>query len=669
MPHCHAWVFLLGSDHFTGDALNRIPLARTVQISRAKTLFLRSGAVPEGMVPEGILHSWQRSLEHGVSVNSAFRDLPVLSEAEVNQLRDRNRTLLGSSLSVMNNLYEQIMHSSSVVLLTDAHGTVLHSLGDPDFTCKTSKVSLRAGGLWSEAIRGTNAIGTALVEQAPVVVHSSDHFAILHHFLSCSASPLFDPYGSALGVLDVSGDARFYQQHTMALIRISAQQIENQLFSVGFEHELLVHFHPQPEFVGTLYEGIVVFDWDGSLLAANRSALGFLGLDRPSFRSATFAGLFETALNVLIEKAEQAPLGVHRLRTRGGTEVYCRVKSAPFQAVRRMHFPKHDSLRPAPPPSPAPLGLGDLELGDPAMQKVIARVCQVIGHDIPVLIQGESGTGKELLAKAMHHAGPRRDGPFMALNCAALPENLIESELFGYQEGAFTGARRKGSLGMIRQSHGGTLFLDEIGDMPLALQARLLRVLQERTVTPLGDPRAYPVDFSLVCATHRKIQDEIAGHRFREDLYYRLNGLAVTLPALKDRKDLLALAARIIACMLEPGRHVRMSPQVVEILQASPWPGNLRQMHNVLRTAVVLLGEGEEITLDHLAEDFLAQCELPRVAPAAAAASDPSLLSELETQAIRRTVADCGGNLSAAARRLGICRNTLYRKLGPGGGH
>jgi transcriptional regulator with PAS, ATPase and Fis domain len=259
----------------------------------------------------------------------------------------------------------------------------------------------------------------------------------------------------------------------------------------------------------------------------------------------------------------------------------------------------------------------------------------------------------------------------VALNCAALPEGLIEAELFGYQEGAFTGAKRKGNTGKIRQADGGTLFLDEIADMPQQLQARLLRVLQERTVYPLGGTDSYQVDFALVCATNRKIREEVAEGRFREDLYYRLNGLLVTLPRLKEREDRLALARSIVASLAGYGKNIRLSPEVVEIFDNHPWPGNIRQMHNVLRTAVALLGPDDEITVEQLSEDFLEQCqrvvlpaeETPTVETGASLLDEPTSLDRLEMLAIRKAMEECGGNISAAARRLGISRNTLYRKL------
>ncbi len=304
------------------------------------------------------------------------------------------------------------------------------------------------------------------------------------------------------------------------------------------------------------------------------------------------------------------------------------------------------------------------------MRRAIDRVRKVLGHDIPVLLEGESGTGKELFALAMHNSGPRSNGPFVALNCAAIPEGLIEAELFGYQEGAFTGARRKGNVGRIRQADGGTLFLDEIGDMPLALQARLLRVLQERTVTPLGGGETFPVDIAVICATNRKLRDEIAAGRFREDLYYRLNGLLVSMPRLREREDRLSLAHAIAREIAGPARSVRIGEEVLEIMAKHSWPGNIRQLHSVLRTAIALLGADNEITAEHLPEDFLdqytwsvSQVEVdppPGDGPLLAA---PLSLDKMEMVAIKKALNECGDNISAAARRLGISRNTLYRKL------
>jgi transcriptional regulator of acetoin/glycerol metabolism len=243
---------------------------------------------------------------------------------------------------------------------------------------------------------------------------------------------------------------------------------------------------------------------------------------------------------------------------------------------------------------------------------------------------------------------------------------LIESELFGYQEGAFTGASRKGSIGKIRQADGGTLFLDEIGDMPLLLQARLLRVLQERSVTPLGGRESFQVDIAVICATNRKLRDEISAGRFRKDLYYRLNGLIVSLPSLRDREDRLKLAQTIVNELTGSGKCVQISPDVLELMERHPWPGNIRQLHSVLRTAIALLDDGHKITPEQLPEDFLdyfTQSSVSGRSESAITNGVPLSLDQVEIATIHRALNECGGNVSAAARSLGIARNTLYRKL------
>jgi transcriptional regulator with PAS, ATPase and Fis domain len=279
------------------------------------------------------------------------------------------------------------------------------------------------------------------------------------------------------------------------------------------------------------------------------------------------------------------------------------------------------------------------------------------------LIQGESGVGKEMFAKAFHASGARAEKPFVALNCAAIPEHLIESELFGYIGGAFTGALKQGALGKIAQASSGTLFLDEIGDMPLTLQVPLLRVLQERTVVPLGGVEALPVDISLVCATHHHLQDAVFEGRFREDLYYRINGLTVTLPPLRERSDILALAQQMLESAAH-GRRLVISDRVKRIFEQHDWPGNLRQLNNAIRVAVALLDEDEhEIQQAHLPEELFDADSFDASYGARAPRPPTGDLRTMTRSAIEQALETTGGNISAAARLLGISRNTLYRKL------
>jgi transcriptional regulator with PAS, ATPase and Fis domain len=349
----------------------------------------------------------------------------------------------------------------------------------------------------------------------------------------------------------------------------------------------------------------------------------------------------------------------------------------------------------------APYQLDELDFGDAHVRSVIHKVRHVIDKDIPILILGETGTGKELLANAVHQFSQRRDRPFVAINCASIPETLIESELFGYEEGAFTGAKRKGAPGKLLQANGGTLFLDEIGDMPLSLQARLLRVLQERKVVPLGGHRPIDIDVNLISATHRNLRELIDQRGFRDDLYYRINGISVRLPRLRDRTDLAALAQKILR-EHSPNRSLSIQPTLLEAFLRYPWPGNLRQLNSVLKTAAIMASECSEITSAHLSDDFLDELAMPlparvfashansastdlsstgqtssslghsasdagdrwRVQDAPVPASSAfDNLEQVEFTTIRRALDTCGGNVSRAAKLLNISRNTIYRKL------
>ncbi|MDA8428523.1 MAG: sigma-54-dependent Fis family transcriptional regulator [Geobacteraceae bacterium] len=638
-------------------------------IRKAREDFLSHGIIPAGVINETILRSWQRSAERGIGMERG--ETRCIPRYDLMQRREMNNTLLLRSQPVMENLYHEICGTSSMVLLADSEGVILHSIGDPDFVDQAQKVYLKPGGIWSEGVNGTNAIGTALVEQSAVHVQSSEHFIDKNRFLTCSATPIFDPRGAILGALDVSGDYRVHQQHTMALVRLSAQIIENQMFAPEFPDDIVVCFHLKPEFIGTLYEGIAVFTPQGDFIAANRSALLQFGLDRFRMAGHRFDSLFRLSLPKLLEQDSFQHHPVLKLQLQSGAEVYARVwPGATISPVTFLPVSSSPSQETKPRPSGPgkPSLLHELELGDRRMQGLIGKALKVVGHDIPIMIEGESGTGKELLARALHMAGPRKNGPFVPVNCASIPEGLIESELFGYQEGAFTGAKRKGHIGKIREADKGTLFLDEIGEMPLQLQARLLRVLQDRMVSPLGGTGSFRVELSVVCATNRRVRDAVAAGTFREDLYYRLNGLLLTLPSLKEREDRVLLATKILHDLAGTERTVSISREVLQIFEHHPWPGNIRQMHNVLRTALALLGEGHEITVEELSEDFIEQAGngitgVKQGGEPVAGSSGSALLADVEARLISATLDRTGGNIAAAARNMGIGRNTLYRKL------
>ena len=648
-------------------------LARSEQ---AHELMRSAGEVPTGVLPALIETSWSRCISRGLDADSRGREIERARRDVLLTERERNESLLKHAAPVMNGLYAQIARSGSMIVLTNASGFILHSVGDQSFLDRASKVALSPGVEWSEESKGTNAIGTALVEKAPVSVHGSQHFFAANHFLTCSASPIFDPCSRMLGVLDVTGDSRNPSHHSLALINLAVQTIENQLFSHAFPEGFLLHCHVQQELIGTVFEALLAFDHDGRVLSANRSACRLIGRSHAELLTHTFSSMFDKPLGALYDPLLRGT-DMLELRLFGGRMLFGRPRagsqSKPPARVFNIDVTRADSGgQPGARLSLAKdRGLARLSTGDTQMDAVVEKVRRVLGRDIPVLIQGETGTGKELLARAIHDEGPRSQQTFVAVNCAAIPDGLIESELFGYEEGAFTGARRKGYPGRIMQADGGTLFLDEIGDMPLALQARLLRVLQERTVVPLGSGRASPVDLSIICATHRKLRDLVAQGSFRADLYYRLNGLTVMLPPLRERKDLRALVLRILGSEDSIPDGLRIDDEVIALFERHPWPGNMRQLTNLLRTAGVMAADDGVIRREHLPDDFID--ELGSVSMEAAAEPEsrpcmqgPSDLDSLTLRAIRESLSRNEGNVAATARELGISRTTLYRKLKEG---
>lgn len=631
------------------------------RIRQARRQWLDTGTVASGLIAGPLQASWARCRDFGLAPEGRPQGAPHASAAQLARALEHRHALMAHAKPVMAFLNEQVQGSDSLVLLADAHGLLLHASGDDaHFADRAARVALRPGAVWSEQWRGTNAIGTALAEGAPVVVHAGEHYLQRNGFLTCAAAPIADPAGQLLGVLDISGDRRGYHRHTLALARSGARMIEHQLFTARHAAGLYLRLHAQVEGLGTVTEGLLALSEDGWVTGANTAALELLGLTRQDIGAATVERVLGLDLRSLLALGA-APRALQRA---GSTPLWLRLE--PGQTLRRSVVVPSSPTRSAPATDTAwrPRdALAALDTGDAAFRAVLDRARKLLDKPaIPLLLQGESGTGKELVAKAIHSSSARRDKPFVAINCAALPETLIEAELFGYCPGAFTGANRHGAPGRLREAHGGTLFLDEIGDMPLAMQARLLRVLQDRQVTPLGGGAAVAVDFRLLCATHQRLKDEVAAGRFRADLYYRLNGLTLSLPPLRERSDLNELVARLLKAEA-PERALRVDDEVVAAFGRYRWPGNVRQLANVVRTAVALLDDGEDVVTVALVGDEVREAPGAASLEPASAAPPSGDLRQLAEARIRETLAAVGGNISEAARRLGVSRNTLYRRL------
>ncbi|MCE5983889.1 MULTISPECIES: sigma-54-dependent Fis family transcriptional regulator [Pseudomonas] len=620
---------------------------QVLTVTQGKALAQGPGSDPS------IARSWLRCLED-YHLDPAQSMAPtVLEHGRVLESRERLQQVLQIAGNEMNSLHQQLSGAGHAVLLTDARGVILNCVTAPSERRIFERAGLWLGADWSEAREGTNGIGTCLVERQAVTIHQDEHFRGRHTGLTCSASPVFDPHGELLAVLDVSSAradvSRQSQFHTMALVNLSAKMIESSYFLRYFDNQFLLRFHLQAESVGMFSEGLLAFDGDGRICAVNQSALNLLGTIRGGVLGKPVDMFFDCAQDELFSRATAQANTSWPLRTRDGRVLFASVRGQ----VR--------SVVPAAAPFVAPAKTaqpGGICLVDPALQNDFRRAVRVFERDVPLLLSGETGCGKEAFAKAVHQASQRSSKAFVALNCASIPESLIESELFGYRGGSFTGARKEGMRGKLQQADGGTLLLDEIGDMPLALQTRLLRVLEDRMVVPIGgEPQA--VNVRIISASHRNLLERVEDGSFREDLYYRLNGLEIDLPALRERSDKSQLLDFILA--EEAGEQtVALEPSARRALLDFNWPGNVRQLRNVLRTLVALCEDGRI--------EFADLPAVVRQAPVLIKSNPPvdnpaPPLDSAERNALLTVLEQQRWHMTHVAAQLGVSRNTLYRKL------
>lgn len=611
--------------------------SRRQSLTQARLLFNQQGAVPGGMVAEPILRSWRRCADLGFDMRGVRR-AELMTQGELREAQQRNEALRRMSEPAMSFLRRQAGGSGNLVILSDAQGLVLDSDGDTGFAHRASRVALMPGAPWDEAAAGTNAIGTALVEGRPIAVHGAEHYFEPNRILTCAAVPITDSEGRTLGVLDLSSQARDIRPDVLELVREAVDRIEHRMFEQAYEQCAVLRLHMDHSGLGAPGEALLAFQGD-LLIGANRRALHALGLAATALGVYRYADVFDGGI-------EHCPDAAGRVQTRLGAVYHARLRWPRTRAPQAPAAPALPSSRTAD-AAPGPSF-------DAATMGALARAVHLSDAGVSILLQGETGVGKEVFARQMHARSKRASGPFVAVNCAALPESLIESELFGYEDGAFTGARRQGSKGLLRQAHGGVLFLDEIGDMPLLLQSRLLRVLQTREVSPLGAARPVAVDFTLVCATHRPLANEGPDAPVRPDLYFRIAEYTVTLEPLRARADRLDLLRGLWAAQ---GAGPALPPNIEAVLAAYPWPGNYRQLVAVLRTLHVLAGPAGRVDEDMLPADIRGAAAVPPPV-----GSDSANLQSMTDAAIRDTLAAHGGNVSRAARALGVHRSTVYRR-------
>ncbi|QJQ18960.1 sigma-54-dependent Fis family transcriptional regulator [Pseudomonas sp. SK] len=583
--------------------------------------------LPQAPVPPLILDSWRRSMEL-YRLDPASQQGPrILSQSLLNECRERAELFLRIASDAVARLHERVRGADYCVLLTDAQGRTIDYRVESAIRNDCRKAGLYLGTCWSEGEEGTCGVAAVLTSKAPVTVHKRDHFRAAFIGLTCTAAPVFDPLGELLGVVDVSAlqspDDRRSQHLIRQLVEQTAREIENAFFMHSAQGHWVMRAHGTPGYVESQPDYLLAWDADGRLQAINSLARARL-VERLGRLPEHIGELFDIDQLRRVNGAS-----AQRLPGLGG--LYGRV-SAPQQRQRAQPLRQAQDAR---------------------IEQHLRLATRVKDCNLAVLVQGETGAGKEVFARQLHQQSLRRDGPFVTLNCAAIPESLIESELFGYVAGAFTGASSKGMQGLLQQADGGTLFLDEIGDMPVNLQTRLLRVLAEGEVAPLGAARRERVDIQVICATHRDLAAMVKEGRFREDLYFRLANARFELPPLREREDRLGLIHQLLAEEAAAcGVEVVLADDALQALLLYRWPGNLRQLRQVLRYACAV-SEGGQVQLQ----------DLPQEVRGDAVACADSVVSCPARQLLLDALIRHRWKPADAARALGISRATLYRRV------
>jgi transcriptional regulator of acetoin/glycerol metabolism len=605
---------------------------------------------------EIIRSSWLRCVHEHRLDPTRMQEAVILPSARIREHQDQMEDFLHIARFGLESLYQQVAGMGYVVLLTDARGVTVDFLGDLQLDHSLRRAGLHLGADWSEHHAGTCGVGTCITTAEALTVHQGDHFDATHIPLTCSCVPVFGADGRLNAVLDVSALTsprdKNSQHMALQLVKMIAHQIENAWFLHRFRREWVLRLSAAPQFLDVNPEYLLAIDGAGRVVGHNRRAqLLFAGAGAAPLLGRSFDGLLNLDFGQIGRFMRALPASQRAVTLAADGRLLFMLASPP-------PAPRVDkTAEPAVPALPEPLAA--LSGGDPLLDRQIERAARLVNAPINILLCGETGTGKEVFAKALHQSSERRSGPFIAVNCAAIPETLIESELFGYLPGSFSGASAKGKRGLIAQADGGTLFLDEIGDMPLALQARLLRVLAEREVLPIGGSAPIAVNARVLAATHRGLDELARSGRFRDDLYYRLNGAQINLPPLRERHDfewMLDKMLREQAARQGLAAAPALSPQALALLHAHRWPGNLRELRNVIQYGVAVCSDGC-IEADDLPDDFL--CPRNAALPSPQSAIDAHADAEALLQALRAH----RWNVTAAAQALGIARMTLYRRM------
>lgn len=626
--------------------------------------FRETGEIPPGVRPM-IASSWMRSRDFHVNMTKPLR-APILSRPELHSLQAANQTLIDIAKPIMEKMHSLVGETKNLISLHNPDGYMLYSCGDEYYAEMETESSFSLGVCWQERYIGTNGITLAVLEDSPVQVYGAEHYCAAQHDGTCSAAPIHDRDGKIIGVLNMAGKDWSGTLHTLGLVALATFSIENQL-------TLLHSYRLVDTAISSISEGIVVVDQELCIQRINLGGEQILRAKKESLLGhsiSTWFGSRHEELQLRLQK-EIAPFSfAEEELIVGEHHISCNISIFPIVVeqhpegavllLRRSRSIK--ALANQVMGNQARYAFDSIITQAPQILRTIQTMESIAATNCTVLLEGESGTGKELFAHAIHSASNRKNGPFIAVNCASLPHSLVESELFGYEKGAFTGALGQGNPGKFELADGGTVFLDEIGELPLEIQSKLLRVLDTHRIFRIGGKTEKHLDIRVIAATNRDLQREVRNFNFREDLYYRINVLSFHIVPLRERVgDVPVLANYFIDEINRRGERNSkiISPECMRILEQHTWPGNVRELQNVILRAYYCSGKSEAILPEHLPDDLLHPLSNTQELQLKQYFEEDSA----QKGKIERVLAQCNGDTKRACQQLGVSRATLYRYL------
>jgi PAS domain S-box-containing protein len=613
---------------------------------------------------EFIIESNKRSEKYGIK-KTQKKSNKVLDEKEFISLIQKKQELIYVANPFINQLYDFVKTSNFIVILNDEEGCILNIIGNDYMLQKAFETALVPGAYMGEKYIGTNGMGTALYEGKPLQVSGNEHYIEVFHNWTCSGAPIRDHEGKITGCLDLTGDKELVNSHTLGMVAAAANAIENMLKIRAYNEEIAKNKIYIETIINSFPSVIFTSDFEGNIKLINKHSASILGYSEDEIKKMNAKGIIfgweriierikgnesifqeDVDVNLKLNKSE-VNLSAYPILNNKGTAIEIVFVIKDVKKMRKLANRVIGSKA---------IYTFDKVIGeDEEFLKIVNFSKKVADSKSTILIMGESGTGKEIFAQSIQNYSNRREEPFVALNCAAIPKNLIEAELFGYVEGAFTGAKQGGQPGKFEIADGGTIFLDEIGEMPYELQTRLLRVMEEGTIRRIGSTEEKPIDVRIIAATNRNLKEEVEKGNFRKDLYYRLNVLPIRLPSLRERKGDIPLFLEYFMERKSKKlnkRKVELSFEYMEYLKEYEWPGNIRELENlvelIINTETIPLNLNNKISIKNDKD---------------AATSENMSLEELEHIHIKRALKKYGYNITHASNALGISRNTLYRKM------